>query len=1593
MRYSFNKVITKLLMVSGFCSALSMVAFAQTIEYAFKAKPYGFIENKGQIINQNGDLRNEIKFVFPIPGFHVELRRNGWSYDTYIDKKNKNNLSDDVKSSNSTRNYHRLDIDLVDSNPKTKILSEEPYPDYLNYYTTGLAEQGVTFVRHYKKIIYKNIYNKIDLEFKTIDVGDGQLDIEYDFIIFPGGNINDIKLRYHGYNDLEITEDGVLLSLDHVKIKEHIPHSYFLFSDNPLVANYFSKNKNTIGIAIQNNKPFNEPMVIDPVPIRLWGTYIGGTEIDWFSDLDGQNQIAAGGITESATNIATSGTYRTSIMGPRNGFLMEFNSSGNRLWGTYFGDGYEDDISIKYNPISTAGTGNYFVTGDALGNSIATGGTHKAAAEGEDAFLVNFYSDGTRAWGTYFGGTGSEDGYAVTALSNTPIECYIVGRTTSTTGISTTGAYQETINGTEDGFIAKFNGTGSLVWSSYFGGEAGLYKSDPIVSVATNNISGSGGIVLVGGYTSSTTGVASIGAFQTQLNGNGSSGTVDGYLAKFTSTGVLEWSTYVGGENGDLISSIDYSSGFIYAAGWTASINGVSTMNSKNVNSDMFITKFDLNGSRIWGRYVGGSKADGIGLEGYENIRVSGNRIYLAGNTESLDFPVSQNTYQPNYGGGSYDGIVAKYDTDGMLIWSSYLGSTGDDNVHGLTVTSSGPLVTGFTNSTTGLTTSGVHQETYGGGLYEVFATQFDNTDLSFEPTSQPSNIQFSNVGSTMATVSYSAASIIPNGYLVLRKPGTSITDQPIDGISYSLGSTIGSSKVVYVGVDLSFDDLTVSPNTQYTYKVFSYNSEESGLTKNYLISGAPNNTITTLAAQPISQPSNLIFSIVNQSSLQLDFNAAGGSPSGYLIVRKEGSSPTGIPIDGTSYTIGTFLGDGEIVSLNNSTTFIDLGLIPGGLYYYTIFSYNGSGQSSNYLSLLSSNTAMQQLLPATPSAADAINITANSFKAKWELSNGAEAYEIDVSLESTFNASITGYPKNVGDILEETVSGLTSSTIYYYRVKASNQTGSSPYSNITSVTTINPPGVESIAIGTIIFNDVVSNETSVPISVEIIGGGASRSVTLFHRGISSTDQYAQVVMSNSTANIFEVDIPLTAFDELGLEFYINAQDGSDSDQSQLKFIYQSFSEESSIVIPSIIRAGGTQKSYQIISIPHDLGNSNNIADIFEPILGQYEKSKWRLVRYQNGKNTDYKEGISKIELGKSYWFNSLEPASIKPPKGTSPKFNQSSSFQLVLSQGWNQIATPFPFVIDWDDVLSSNGSPQGVGNYKVFNADELGFAESNSLVPYEGGFVFTDIPITLNISVLLKNSAGGRRSSKNLGGDLSGDSWFLPITLSQGVSVNRLGGFGMHPEASNSKDKFDEHSLPRFLNYLELNVYHNEYFIPKFTSDVVPTSSDHTWDFVVESNFEAPVTEIQWDNLSLGSNPAQLLLVDEAANVIVDMKTNSYYRFPSSSRREFKVLFAVDEQHLKPQLTSVGRPFPNPFTSEVTLPILSRGDGHLQISVYDMIGKQVKLLVDDVLPPGLHEARWDGTDEQGSRVASGVYIYNLRLAGKPLQYGRLVIK
>lgn len=321
------------------------------------------------------------------------------------------------------------------------------------------------------------------------------------------------------------------------------------------------------------------------------------------------------------------------------------------------------------------------------------------------------------AWSSYIGGDGID--HATSVVTDAAGYVYVAGATGSPGWVK--GGYDTSFNGGgRDAFVMKISPAGKVVWSTYVGGtgwDTNYYEYDHDVDLAVDR---SGNIYLTGQTRSPK--LAKDG-FDTSLNGSS-----DAFVAKISGSGKLLWLSYLGGNSEDLPKAIAVdSSGNIFITGWTKSTDfgnqGADLLYGGY--EDGFLAKINADGTFAWSTYVGGADGDAC-----MDVAVDASgSVYVTGYTYSDRWISGGFDLTP---AGYSDAFVAKYNTNGSLTWSTYLGgggATNNDRGTGIAVDPSGNVyISGWTASAS--FASGGYDNSYNGS-FDAFVARI-NANGSF---------------------------------------------------------------------------------------------------------------------------------------------------------------------------------------------------------------------------------------------------------------------------------------------------------------------------------------------------------------------------------------------------------------------------------------------------------------------------------------------------------------------------------------------------------------------------------------------------------------------------------------------------------------------------------------------------------------------------------------------------------------------------------------------------------------------------------------------------------------------------------------------
>ncbi len=230
--------------------------------------------------------------------------------------------------------------------------------------------------------------------------------------------------------------------------------------------------------------------------------------------------------------------------------------------------------------------------------------------------------------------------------------------------------------------------------------------------------------------------------------------------------------------------------------------------------------------------------------------------------------------------------------------------------------------------------------------------------------------------------------------------------------------------------------DLTAA--TTYYYRIRAYNS---GGTSDY--SGTI--TVTTLHDPPEAPLANDATQIMQTS---------------FVANWESSERATGYNLDvATDDAFTTFVTGYENYDVSGSLSCSVNGLTLNTTYYYRVRAYNDGGESGNSNSITVTTLLDMPDLPDPPTADPATNITQTTFQANWTPASGTNGLYLDVATDNTFTSYVAGYENlDIGYDISLDISGLSSNTTYYYRLRGYNVSGTGNNSNVITVTTLHDP-------------------------------------------------------------------------------------------------------------------------------------------------------------------------------------------------------------------------------------------------------------------------------------------------------------------------------------------------------------------------------------------------------------------------------------------------------------------------------------------------------------------------------------------------------
>ncbi|MCP4154459.1 MAG: hypothetical protein GY757_42435, partial [bacterium] len=659
--------------------------------------PLYFITNKGQVNKQ-------AKFYAKASRYTLWLTKEGLIFDSsnkaVLRNKTKKRKNPQAKFYSQASRLVERDVSrlmFLNSNKNIEMVSMDESKLKVNYFIGNDKSKWHNAVPTSKAVLYKELYKSIDLKVYGLEK-----EIEYDWIVKPGGNSKNIKFRYKNIKGSRIDKDGNLLietKFGELMHKKPVSYQEIDGQRKEVIVTFKRLSKNTYGFEAGHYDRDLE-LVIDPV-VLAYSTYLGtevGTEYSNSIAVDGNGCAYVTGATNSQIFPTLNQYQGDQVTWDVFVTKLDTNQSGaySLLYSTYLGGGENDE---GYE-IAVDGSGNAYVTGYTNSTNFPTLNQYQGDQGTSDVFVTRLDTTQSGAssllYSTYLGGGAGDFGRSITADANGNV--YVTGKTHSP-DFPTLNQYHVHQGTNSDAFVTRLDtnqvGAASLLYSTCLGG--GDHDWGNAIVVDGN------GNACVTGRTVSTN-FPTFKQYEVEYQGGASDAFVTRLDTNQVGTAALLYSTYLGGTSEDIATGIAIDGrGYAYVTGYTSSSNFPARNQYQEFQGarDVFVTMLDMTASGIPGllysTYLGGGSDDC----GY-SIAVDGSgRAYVTGYTESTDFP-TLNHYQGAQ--GLADVFVTRLDTAqsgaSSLIDSTYLGGAAGDFCFDIALDGSGSVyLTGYIDS------------------------------------------------------------------------------------------------------------------------------------------------------------------------------------------------------------------------------------------------------------------------------------------------------------------------------------------------------------------------------------------------------------------------------------------------------------------------------------------------------------------------------------------------------------------------------------------------------------------------------------------------------------------------------------------------------------------------------------------------------------------------------------------------------------------------------------------------------------------------------------------------------------------------------
>jgi hypothetical protein len=346
---------------------------------------------------------------------------------------------------------------------------------------------------------------------------------------------------------------------------------------------------------------------------------------------------------------------------------------------------------------------------------------------------------------------------------------------------------------------------------------------------------------------------------------------------------------------------------------------------------------------------------------------------------------------------------------------------------------------------------------------------------------------------------------------------------------------------------------------------------------------------------------------------------------------------------------------------------------------------------------------------------------------------------------------------------------------------------------------------------------------------------------------------------------------------------------------------------------------------------------------------------------------------------GKAFWLIKKNPWTVSSSVSTAP-LDESVSVRILLQNGWNLITNPFLHSLPWSTIQLANDPAARAPIFSYGGVN--GFSQATTLEPYVGYYFFNSdnvpyirIPYGATSGVWMKADSSAQ------------DGWMVTVAAQTGEFTDRTLMFGVRKDASEGLDRYD-YRKPRTIGTLPCTMFRRpdlDSVYSIFATDIRPPVKSLTrWPFELQTPDKKSLT-LRFEGIGQIPDGLDVFLIDHVHARYADLRSIQEYMFtPATSNGQLTVAVGTHDamasvlSDVVPKAFALDNNFPNPFNPSTTLPVAVPHAAEISVKVYNILGEEVRTVFAGQAEAGRHWIVWDGKNDAGAPVATGVYLARL---------------